>query len=67
MYKITTKSPTHCPKCSSKNLYFDKPYEKNKAINEKLKHLGGWYCEECGHTIGRKINQYENELDENSF
>ena len=67
MRKITTKFPTHSPKCSSKDLFFDKPYGKNKAINENLTHLGEWYCKKCGYTIGRKLNQYENELEENSF
>ena len=67
MRKITTKFPTHCPKCSSEDLFLDKPHGKDKATNEKLKHLGVWYCEKCGYTIGRKINQYENELEDNSF
>ena len=65
MGKITTKSPTHCPKCMSEDLIFDKPSGTKESVNEKLKHLGIWYCEKCGYTVGRKINQYENELDEN--
>jgi hypothetical protein len=29
--------------------------------------LGTWFCNKCGDIIGRKMSQYENDLDERSL
>lgn len=63
----TTKTPTHCPKCSSEDIYLDKPFVKDEKANKKITHLGIWYCKRCGNLVGRKMNQYENDIDENSL
>ena len=63
----TTKNPTHCPQCLSEDIYLEKLYDKDEKINNKIMHLGVWYCNKCGNMIGRKMNQYENDIDENSL
>lgn len=69
MYMRTTQDPTHCPKCMSKNIILgDKVYKKDVFGEETdIVVLGTWFCSECGNLIGRKMNQYENDLDEGSL
>ena len=63
----TTKNPTHCPNCSCEDIYLEKESDKDEKINKEIVHLGVWYCNKCGNMIGRKMNQYENDIDENSL
>lgn len=63
----TTKNPTHCPECSSEDIYLKKQSDKDEKINAKNTRLGVWYCNKCGNIIGRRMNQYENDIDENSI
>lgn len=65
----TTKNPSHCPKCMSKKIYLgDKVYIKDADGNDTdIVRLGAWFCNECGELIGRKMNQYENDLNPDSL
>lgn len=65
----TSEEPTHCPSCMSKDIYLaDKVYKKD-AFGEDtdIVILGTWFCTKCGNLLGRKMNQYENDLDPNSL
>ena len=66
---FTTQNPTHCPKCKSKNIVLGARVYKKDAFGEDTDTiiLGTWLCNECGDVIGKKISQYENDLDENSL
>lgn len=65
----TDKNPSHCPKCMSENIELtDKHFKKDmngKKNNRPF--LGIWMCNNCGNVIGRRMNEYENEIDENSL
>lgn len=65
----TIQNPKHCPKCMSKNVILgDKVYKKDaEGKNTDIVVLGTWFCNDCGNLIGRKMNQYENDLDKDSL
>ena len=63
----TIKNPTHCPKCLSEKVCLEKISDKDEKIKKEISLLGVWYCTECGNMIGRKMNQYENDIDEKSL
>lgn len=65
----TTKNPTHCPKCLSKNITLaDKIFKKDsQGEDTDTVILGMWFCNECGNVLGRKMSQYENDIDANSI
>lgn len=66
---FTTKNPSHCPKCSSKNVVLlNKTFKKdNQGEDTDIVILGMWFCNNCGDVLGRKISQYENDIDANSI
>lgn len=65
----TSKNPEHCPKCKSKNIcLINKVYKKDSSGKKtNIPYLGMWICSDCGETIGRKMNEYENELEPDSI
>lgn len=65
----TCKNPSHCPKCLSNNIdLFEKHFKKDKnGKDTNIPIIGMWMCNECGDIIGRRINEFQNELDENSL
>ncbi|GAA0265134.1 hypothetical protein GCM10008922_25260 [Faecalicatena contorta] len=65
----TTQNPTHCPNCMSRNIVLgDKVYKKDVfGEDTDIVILGSWFCNDCGNLIGRKMNQYENDLDKESL
>ena len=65
----TTQNPTHCPNCMSRNIELgDKVYKKDVfGEDTDIVILGSWFCNDCGNLIGRKMNQYENDLDKESL
>ena len=65
---FTTKDPTHCPKCMSEDIFLWNPiYQKDaEGKDTDIVILGMWLCNACGEVIGRKMNQYENDVHENS-
>lgn len=66
---FTTKNPTHCPECLSKDIYLgNKEFIKDAFGNDTdIVRLGIWFCNKCGNLIGRKMNQYENDVDPDSI
>lgn len=66
---LTTKNPTHCPNCMSKDIYLgDKVFKKDKnGEDTDTVILGAWFCNQCGDLIGRRMNQYENDLNPDSL
>ncbi|MBD5530779.1 MAG: hypothetical protein HDQ98_01065 [Lachnospiraceae bacterium] len=66
---FTIQDPSHCPKCQSKNIYLEpRLYKKdNFGKDTDIVILGMWLCSECGNILGRKMNQYENDIDANSI
>lgn len=66
---FTTENPSHCPKCMSKNIYLGNKVFKKDANGEDtdIVVLGVWFCNECGNLIGRKMSQYDNDIDKNSL
>lgn len=66
---VTFEKPTHCPSCKSKNIYLgQKVYKKDVWGKDTDIAIGGmWFCNECGNVLGRKLSQYENEIDRNSI
>lgn len=66
---FTTQNPNHCPKCMSKEIYLgDKIFKKDEdGEDTNIVILGTWFCNECGDVIGRKISQYENDLNPDSI
>ena len=65
----TSKDPTHCPKCMSEEIYLGNKMYKKDVFGEDTDTiiLGTWFCDKCGEVLGRKMNQYENDLDPNSL
>ena len=63
----TSKNPEHCPKCKSKNICLTNKEYKKDASGKRIPYLGMWICEECGETIGRKMNEFQNELKPDSI
>jgi hypothetical protein len=65
----TTQNPTHCPKCMSKDIILGNRVYKKDVYGEDtdIVILGTWFCNECGNVIGRKMSQYDNDLDEESL
>lgn len=66
---FTFEDPDHCPRCQSRNIALgQKVYKKDIWEEDTDIVIGGmWSCNECGNVLGRKISQYENEIDENSI
>ena len=66
---FTTKKPTHCPKCLSKNIFLgDKIFKKDtNGEDTDIVILGAWFCNDCGNMLGRKMSEYENDLDPKSI
>ena len=65
----TTQNPTHCPKCGSKVLDFSPELCKKDENGEDTDKAiaGAWFCGKCGDLIGRKMNQYENDVNPDSL
>lgn len=65
----TSKNPDHCPRCMSKNIgLFNKCFKKDKnGKDTNIPILGTWMCNDCGSTIGRRINEFGNEIYENDL
>lgn len=65
----TQKEPTHCPQCKSTDIYLgDKKYKKDVwGEDTDIVVLGAWFCNNCGNLLGRKMSQYENDLDSDSL
>ena len=66
---FTTQNPTHCPKCKSKNIFLGAKVFKKDVFGEDtdMVILGTWFCNECGDVLGRKMSQYENDLNPESL
>lgn len=66
---FTTQKPTHCPNCSSKNIFLGGKIYKQDVFGEDTDTviMGTWFCNDCGTVIGRKMSQYENDLDPESI
>lgn len=66
---FTTQNPNHCPNCQSKNISLGQKVYKKDVWGEDTDTviLGMWFCNECGNVLGRKMNQYENDIDRNSI
>ena len=66
---FTTKNPTHCLKCQSKDIFLGDVTYKKDANGEETNTavLGVWFCNHCGEVLGRKMSQYENDLDPKSL
>lgn len=65
MPMFTTQDPTHCPKCQSKNICLGQKIYKKDVYGEDtdIVILGMWFCNKCGNVLGRKMSQYENDVD----
>lgn len=63
----TSKNPEHCPKCKSKKICLMNKVYKEDASGKKIPYLGMWICSECGETVGRKMNEFQNELNPDSI
>lgn len=65
----TSKNPDHCPKCMSNNIVFlcDLFKKDKNGKDTNIPILGTWMCNECGNTIGRRMNELENEIYENDL
>ncbi len=65
MSMFTTQDPTHCPKCQSKNICLGQKIYKKDMCGEGTDTviLGMWFCNGCGNVLGRKMSQYENDVD----
>ena len=66
---FTTQNPRHCPQCQSKNIILgQKVYKKDVWEENTDIVIGGmWFCNECGNMLGRKISQYQNEINPDSI
>lgn len=66
---FTFKEPSHCPQCQSKNISLGQKVLKKDVWEEDTGIVigGTWFCNECGNILGRKVSQYENEIDPNSI
>lgn len=64
----TFEEPSHCPSCQSKNIYLgQKVYKKDVWGEDTDIVIGGmWFCNECGNVLGRKLSQYQNDIDPRS-
>lgn len=67
MFKF--EDPSHCPKCQSKNIYLEPSVFKKDMSGKETDTvvLGMWFCNKCGNILGRKMNQYENDIDPDSI
>lgn len=65
----TFGEPNHCPQCHSKSIVLGQKEYKKDVWEEDTDIVisGTWFCNECGNVIGRKLSQYENEIDPNSI
>jgi len=65
----TFEEPSHCPKCQSKNISLGQRVYKKDEWGEDTNIVisGMWLCNECGNVLGRKISQYQNEINRNSI
>ncbi len=66
---FTFEEPSHCPNCKSRNISLgQKVYKKDVWEEDTDIVIGGiWFCNECGNVLGRKISQYQNDIDRNSI
>lgn len=66
---VTFEDPDHCPHCQSRKISLgQKEYKKDVWGGDTDIVIGGtWFCNECGNVLGRKISQYENEIDPRSI
>lgn len=66
---VTFEDPCHCPNCQSKNIYLgQKVYKKDVWEEDTDIVIGGmWFCGECGNVLGRKLSQYQNDIDSRSI
>lgn len=65
---FTFEDPSHCTKCQSKNIYLGQKVYKKDARGENTDTVigGMWFCNECGSVLGRKVSQYENDIEPDS-
>lgn len=66
---FTFENPSHCPKCMSENVSLgDRVFKKDVwGQDTDTVILGTWFCNECGNLIGRRISQYENDINKDSL
>lgn len=66
---LTFEEPSHCPQCQSRNISLGQKVYKKDVWGEDTDIVisGMWFCNECVNVLGRKLSQYENEIDRNSI
>jgi len=66
---IIRRDPEKCSCCGSRNIYLMGPcYSKGRDGEYTDMAISGvWMCGDCANPLGRKLSQFENDIDEDSF